>query len=167
MTRTPIRIVVWAEEPCQAAYLETVLEMEAPGLVDVAACSQAAALPRRAVETGCDLVLLAVAGDADVAPEAAWDLPLERLGAPAIVVLPWLPAFAQVHQLMRLGAEDVLGLAELSPRRLVAAIVKAVERRSRRGAVHQRLPPPAQPHFGAVPPALGGHVATGLVAGSA
>jgi hypothetical protein len=127
MTRSPVRLLLWAEEPCQAAYLEAVLEMEAPGLASVTPCGDIATLSQEA-QRGCDIILIAVAGDARV-EDAAWDLP--TLGSPVIVVAPWLPDFKQVHHLMRLGAEDVLGLAELSPRRLVAAVVKAVERRSR------------------------------------
>ncbi|MEA3143440.1 MAG: hypothetical protein QOG31_764 [Thermoplasmata archaeon] len=131
MTGSPVRILLWTEEACQAAYLETVLEMEAPGLAEVTRCE---AVPLPADQAACDLVLLAVAGDAPTGPEAAWSLPIDPLGAPVIVVSPWLPGFTEVHQLMRLGAEDVLGLAELSPRRLVAAIVKAVERHARHAA---------------------------------
>jgi hypothetical protein len=139
MTRNPVRILLWTEEACQAAYLETVLEMEAPGLAKVVRCDDFP-LPGQMALGRCDLVLLAVAATTHTGPDAAWDLPLDPAGAPVIVVSPWLPGFAEVHQLMRLGAEDVLGLAELSPRRLVAAIVKAVERRTRRDVPRARLP---------------------------
>lgn len=122
MTRAP-RILLLSAEPCQSDYVEAVLAMEAPGWFDVQRGGDGIA--------GTDLCIVALDAGAPVAPDALLALPIDPARVPTIAVSPWMPQVAEVRQLMREGAEDVLGLAELSPRRLVAAIVKALARQGR------------------------------------
>jgi hypothetical protein len=129
MARTPTRVLLLSAEPCQASYVETVLEMEAPGRFRV--CRGDGDAP---IEEGCDVCILALDAGAPVDATALRLLPLDPAAVPTIAVAPWMPDVADVHALMRHGADDVLGLAELSPRRLVSAIVKALERQARRPA---------------------------------
>ncbi|MCA1810740.1 MAG: hypothetical protein LC623_01865 [Halobacteriales archaeon] len=127
MTRLPTRILLLSAEPCQSDYVETVLAMEPHGFQ-----------VRRGEDTwdggDVDLCIVALDAGAPVAPDALLSLPVNPARVPTIAVSPWMPEVAEVHQLMREGAEDVLGLAELSPRRLLSAIVKALARQARPAA---------------------------------
>lgn len=141
MEHRPFRLLLWSEEPMQAPYVETVLEVEAPGSFQVHCCDALAM-----VGGSCDVVVLVVASQD--ALEQGLSLVREASEAPIIVVAPWSPTppVADVHRAMRLGAEDVLGLAELSPRRLVGTLLKAIERRHRAfgAGPNQGMPGPFQ-----------------------
>lgn len=129
MTRLPTRILLLSAEPCQSDYVETVLAMEAPSWFEVRR-GEAGPCPGESV----DLCIVALDAGSPVAADALLALPVDPARVPTIAVSPWMPGVAEVRQLMRDGAEDVLGLAELSPRRLVAAIVKALARQARPAA---------------------------------
>lgn len=132
MAGIPLRILLFAEEPSQGTYLETVLGMGAPGMFQVCVCDGAPALPQESLEgSGYDLLLLALDIDAGMDADAALDLPHGSLRIPTIVVSPWLPSLPGMTRLIRKGVDDVLGLAELTPQRLAAAILKVMERRWR------------------------------------
>jgi hypothetical protein len=133
MTRDPTRVLLFAQEPCQATYLEAVLEIEAPGMFQVCRCGNGIPPPPATDSRGYDLFILAIDGGTCVGDDVQPGFPLDPTSIPTIVVSPWIPDSNETRRLMRSGAEDVLGLGELNPRRLVAAITKAMERRARPG----------------------------------
>ena len=128
-----IEVLVLAQESCQMAYLETVLQLEAPGTFRVTTGSPSAR------KLAADLVILEVDAE-DPGSEALVTRVLARAGAtPVIVVSRWSPGLAHVNQLMRAGADDVLVLAELTSHRLAEAVLKAIERRARWSAPARRV----------------------------
>lgn len=123
----PLDILVLTDEPFQASYLASVLDLEAPGLFHVRHVGRGGpAFPTRA-----DLVI--VQGGP---MEADGRVPLaDRIaaacGAPVIFVSRGGMDLPILDRLMHEGADDVLDLGELSARGLAAAVLKAVRRRSR------------------------------------
>lgn len=121
-----IQVLVVAQDPAQLAYLETVLQLEAPGHFKVST--------RTGVEGtagGHDLVLLEVDATLPAARRTVATVLQGAGSVPVVVVSRWSPGLDGMHRLMRAGAEDVLVLAELTAQRLAAAVLKAIDRRAR------------------------------------
>ncbi|MHB1261766.1 MAG: hypothetical protein ACYC2H_08625 [Thermoplasmatota archaeon] len=123
----PLDILVLTDEPFQASYLASVLDLEAPGLFHVRHVGRGGpSLPSRA-----DLVIV----QGGFAPGDGRDHLAGRIsstcGAPVIFVSRGRMDLPFLDRLMHEGADDVLDLGELSARGLAAAVLKAVRRRSR------------------------------------
>jgi hypothetical protein len=135
MDRAPVRLLLCAADPALAALVEAILEVQAEGLVRI--------LRQDGQEDGPTLVDVVLLLDGDAL--ASLQQGPAGLGPPVIVVELASPALDDVHRLMGLGADDVLGLAELGPRRLLAAIVKAADRGTRHGQLRRPVgPEPAE-----------------------
>lgn len=129
MGAPPTEILVVTDDPCHAAYLKAVLQLEIPGRFEV----RQASLAGLHSLAGADLVLLL----AEPAPAALAELPAMAQGAgrpPVIVVAGGPLDLESVGRLILDGADDVIDMARLTPRALAAAVLKAVRRRTREPA---------------------------------
>lgn len=126
-----LEILVLTDEPCHAAYLRTVLQLELPGCFEVRQADGQGARPCG----HADLVLLLAkpgpTGEIGVLPALA-----EGAGRPPVIVVASGPLdLASVGRLIQDGADDVIDLARLTPRGLAGAVLKAVRRRRREAAL--------------------------------
>lgn len=124
MVGAPIDIVVLTDEPFQASYLASILEMEMPGLFRVRHLSR-----QEAGGYGhADLVLM----QGDVGSTLRWpNLASTAKRAPVIVVARGAMDLSALDRLIHAGADDVLDIAQLNPRALAAAVLKTVRRSAR------------------------------------
>lgn len=125
----PLDILVLTDEPFQASYLASVLDLEAPGLFRVRHVARAGS-PSSA---GADLVIVQGGpsmGESPVKGPFAAGLSTPH-DAPVIFVSRGVMDLTFLDRLMHEGIDDVLDLGELSARGLAAAVLKAVRRRSR------------------------------------